>query len=99
MIGQSLEAPHFALPTVKLAEQFLAKLKDTAIQPDEIMVSFDETALFTSLPKKLAEAAIHESLSQLRHDSNTNLKMNLFRYPEALREDLLHIPGPTIRTD
>ncbi len=60
--------------TVKLAEQFLAKLKNTAIRSDEIMVSFDVTSLFTSIPKELAEMAVRESLSQLRDDTNFDLK-------------------------
>ncbi len=60
--------------TVRSAEHFLTKLKNTTIQPDEITVSFDVTSLFTSIPKGLAETAVRESLSQHRDDSNANLK-------------------------
>ncbi len=57
----------------KSAEHFVSKLKKTGIQPDEIMVSFDVTSLFTSIPKGLAETAVRESLRQHRDDSNTSL--------------------------
>ncbi len=60
--------------TAEPAEHFLAKLKNTAIQPDEIMVSFDATPLFASIPKELAETIVRESLSQLQDSSNTELK-------------------------
>ncbi len=80
--------PH-SPPTIKSAEQFLGKLKNTAIQPNEIMVSFDVTSLFTS---ELAEMAVRESLSQLRDDTNIDLKneqlvdvMNLLRRPSHSR--------------
>ncbi len=39
--------------TVKSAEYFMAKLNNTVIQPDEIMVSFEVTSLFTSVAKEL----------------------------------------------
>ncbi len=60
--------------TVRSADHFLTKLKNTTIEPDEIMVSFDVTSLFTSIPKGLAETALRESLSQHRDDSNVSLK-------------------------
>ncbi len=45
--------------TVTSAEQLLAKLKITAIQPGEILISFDVTSL-TSILKELAEMAVRE---------------------------------------
>ncbi len=39
-----------------------------------VMVSFDVTSLFTSIPKGLAETAVRASMSQHRDDSNTSLK-------------------------
>ncbi len=75
--------------TVQSAEHFLAKLKNTAIQLDEIMVSFDVTSLSTSIPRELAETTARESLSQLTDDSNTGR-------PADLHADFRHIPESTL---
>ncbi len=89
MGGQTLDPLTLNFPTtVQSAEHFLAKLKNTAIQLDAIVVSFDVTSLSKSIPKELAETAARESLSQLRDDSNTGR-------PEDLHADFLHIPEST----
>ncbi|BHF82928.1 hypothetical protein SprV_0802606800 [Sparganum proliferum] len=44
--------------TVSSSAQFLEKLKGVSLHPNEVMVSFDVTSLFTSIPPDLTIATI-----------------------------------------
>nr|VZI50919.1 unnamed protein product [Spirometra erinaceieuropaei] len=57
--------------TVSSSAQFLEKLKGVSIHPNEIMVSFDVTSLFTSIPQDLAIETI-ELLLQSKYDETEN---------------------------
>nr|VZI28410.1 unnamed protein product [Spirometra erinaceieuropaei] len=53
--------------TVSSSAQFLEKLKGVSIHPNEVMVSFDVTSLFTSIPQDLA-IETNELLLQSKYD-------------------------------
>uniref|UniRef100_A0A0X3Q762 Reverse transcriptase (RNA-dependent DNA polymerase) n=1 Tax=Schistocephalus solidus TaxID=70667 RepID=A0A0X3Q762_SCHSO len=55
--------------TVHSAEQFLDKIKVITIEPNERMVSFDVTSLFTSIPRVLAVQTVRDLLHQ-HNDEN-----------------------------
>nr|VZI51535.1 unnamed protein product [Spirometra erinaceieuropaei] len=57
--------------TVSSSAQFLQKLKGLSIHPNEVMVSFDVTSLFTSIPQDLAIETI-ELLLQSKYDETEN---------------------------
>nr|VZI12015.1 unnamed protein product [Spirometra erinaceieuropaei] len=57
--------------TVSSSAQFLEKLKRVSIHPNEVMVSFDVTSLFTSIPQDLAIETI-ELLLQSKYDETEN---------------------------
>nr|VZI17812.1 unnamed protein product [Spirometra erinaceieuropaei] len=57
--------------TVSSSAQFLEKLKGVSIHPNEVMVSFDVTSLFTSIPQDLAIETI-ELLLQSKNDETEN---------------------------
>lgn len=57
--------------SVKNSYEFVDKVKDIEIEADEILVSFDVTALFPSVPVTLAIGAIREHL-----ENNNNLTPN-----------------------
>ncbi|BHF65529.1 hypothetical protein SprV_0200854200 [Sparganum proliferum] len=57
--------------TVSSSAQFLEKLKGVSIHPNEVMVSFDVTSLFTSIPQDLAIETI-ELLLQSKYDETEN---------------------------
>ncbi|BHF64138.1 hypothetical protein SprV_0200713700 [Sparganum proliferum] len=57
--------------TVSSSAQFLEKLKGVSLHPNEVMVSFDATSLFTSIPQDLAIETI-ELLLQSKYDETEN---------------------------
>ncbi|BHF83057.1 hypothetical protein SprV_0802619800 [Sparganum proliferum] len=57
--------------TVSSSAQFLEKLKGVSLHPNEVMVSFDVTSLFTSIPQNLAIETI-ELLLQSKYDETEN---------------------------
>nr|VZI32771.1 unnamed protein product [Spirometra erinaceieuropaei] len=57
--------------TVPSSAQFLEKLKGVSIHPNEVMVSFDVTSLFTSMHQDLAIETI-ELLLQSKYDEEEN---------------------------
>nr|VZI09945.1 unnamed protein product [Spirometra erinaceieuropaei] len=57
--------------TVSSSAQFLEKLKGVSIHPNEVMVSFDVTSLFTSIPQDLAIETI-ELLLQSKYEETEN---------------------------
>ncbi|BHF62110.1 hypothetical protein SprV_0100509100 [Sparganum proliferum] len=57
--------------TVSSSAQFLEKLKWVSLHPNEVMVSFDVTSLFTSIPQDLAIETI-ELLLQCKYDETEN---------------------------
>nr|VZI44706.1 unnamed protein product [Spirometra erinaceieuropaei] len=57
--------------TVSSSTQFLEKLKGVSLLPSDIMVSFDVTSLFTSIPQDLAVETI-ELLLREKYDETEN---------------------------
>nr|VZI42181.1 unnamed protein product [Spirometra erinaceieuropaei] len=57
--------------TVSSSAQFLEKLTGVSLHPNEVMVSFDVTSLFTSIPQDLAIETI-ELLLQSKYDETEN---------------------------
>ncbi|BHF66735.1 hypothetical protein SprV_0200975700 [Sparganum proliferum] len=57
--------------TVSSSAQFLEKLKGVSLHPNEVMVSFDVTSLFTSIPQDLAIETI-QLLLQSKYDETEN---------------------------
>ncbi|BHF75021.1 hypothetical protein SprV_0501811400 [Sparganum proliferum] len=57
--------------TVSSSAQFLEKLKGVSLHPNEVMVSFDVTSLFTFIPQDLAIETI-ELLLQRKYDETEN---------------------------
>ncbi|BHF63458.1 hypothetical protein SprV_0200645000 [Sparganum proliferum] len=57
--------------TVSSSAQFLEKLKGVSLHPNEVMVSFDVTSTFTSIPKDRAIKTI-ELLPQSKYDETEN---------------------------
>nr|VZI29964.1 unnamed protein product [Spirometra erinaceieuropaei] len=57
--------------TVSSSAEFLEKLKGVSLHPNEVMVSFDVTPLFTSIPQDLAIETI-ELLLQSKYDETEN---------------------------
>lgn len=61
---------------MKLLQEFLQILKSKRIQDDEIMISFDVTLLFTSVPQKLAVLMIKDLLQQEESQNRDSLKID-----------------------
>ncbi|BHF78632.1 hypothetical protein SprV_0602174500 [Sparganum proliferum] len=57
--------------TVSSSAQFLEKLKGVSLHPNEVMVSFDVTSIFTSIPQDLAIETI-DLLLQSKYDETEN---------------------------
>ncbi|BHF71022.1 hypothetical protein SprV_0401407600 [Sparganum proliferum] len=57
--------------TVSSSAQFLEKLKRVSLHPNEVMVSFDVTSPFTSIPQDLAIETV-ELLLQSKYDETEN---------------------------
>ncbi|BHF74853.1 hypothetical protein SprV_0501794100 [Sparganum proliferum] len=63
--------------TVSSSAQFLEKLKGLGLHPNEVMVSFDFTSLFTSIPQDLVIETI-ELLLQSKYDETENHQLLKF---------------------
>ncbi|BHF67272.1 hypothetical protein SprV_0301029800 [Sparganum proliferum] len=74
--------------TVSSSAQFLEQLKGVSLHPNEVMVSFDVTSLFTSISQDLAIETI-ELLLQSKYDETEN------RLGHA---QILHLLKPCLRT-
>ncbi|BHF84196.1 hypothetical protein SprV_0902734600 [Sparganum proliferum] len=65
-----------AATTVCSAAQFLERLKGIRLSEDEVMVSFDVTALFTSIPQCLAVQTVSDLLECKYDETDENVKRN-----------------------
>ena len=74
--------------TVPSPKQFLNRLRGVRVKPDEVMVSFDVTSLFTSIPKDVAESVVRDSLEAHYDDSDRPLK----------KDDIIEILRTCLRT-
>nr|VZI30387.1 unnamed protein product [Spirometra erinaceieuropaei] len=60
--------------TVRSAVHFLERLQGLHLNADEVMVSFDVTSLFTSIPQSLAIETVSDLLESQYNDETDNLK-------------------------
>nr|VZI29501.1 unnamed protein product [Spirometra erinaceieuropaei] len=67
-----------AATTVCSAAQFLERLKGIRLSEDEVMVSFDVTALFTSIPQCLAVQTVSELLECKYDETEESVKRTHF---------------------
>ncbi|BHF57190.1 hypothetical protein SprV_0100013100 [Sparganum proliferum] len=63
-----------AATTVCSATQFLERLRGTRLTADEVMVSFDVTSLFTSIPQGLAIETVSELLERQYDETDESVK-------------------------
>ncbi|BHF76657.1 hypothetical protein SprV_0501975600 [Sparganum proliferum] len=63
-----------ATTTVCSAAQFLERLKGMRLNEDEVMVSFDVTSLFTSIPQRLAVETVGELLERKYDETGESVK-------------------------
>uniref|UniRef100_A0A095A8P9 Uncharacterized protein n=1 Tax=Schistosoma haematobium TaxID=6185 RepID=A0A095A8P9_SCHHA len=63
--------------TIKSPTQFLDQIRDIQINNDELMISFDVTALFTSIEPQLAKETISLLLN---NDTNLTKYTTLFKF-------------------
>ena len=63
--------------SISNSQQFLDKLKNIKLEGDELMVSFDVTALFTSIDLDVARTTLKELLSTEEHNFGTLKKDSL----------------------
>nr|VZI15597.1 unnamed protein product [Spirometra erinaceieuropaei] len=70
--------------SVRSTSQFLINLRGRRIQSDEIMVSFDVTSLFTSIPPKLTREVLRKILDEEYDETQNAFKiehlMKLFEF-------------------
>ncbi|BHF78528.1 hypothetical protein SprV_0602164100 [Sparganum proliferum] len=61
--------------SVRSASQFLIDLRSRRIQSDEIVVSFDVTSLFISIPPSLVREVLHKRLEETYDETQNALKI------------------------
>ncbi|BHF84624.1 hypothetical protein SprV_0902777500 [Sparganum proliferum] len=82
--------------SVRSASQFLIDLRGRRIQSDEIMVSFDVTSLFTSIPPKVAREVLRKRLEEAYDETQNALKIeHLMRLFEFCQQTFFTFAGET----
>ncbi|BHF65463.1 hypothetical protein SprV_0200847400 [Sparganum proliferum] len=82
--------------SVRSASQFLINLRGRRIQSDEIMVSFDVTSLFTSIPPKVAREVLRKRLEEAYDETQNALKIeHLMRLFEFCQQTFFTFAGET----
>ncbi|BHF70423.1 hypothetical protein SprV_0301347300 [Sparganum proliferum] len=82
--------------SVRSASQFLLDLRGRRIQSDEIMVSFDVTSLFTSIPPNLAREVLRKRLEEAYDETQKALKIeHLMRLFEFCQQTFFTFAGET----
>nr|VZI40667.1 unnamed protein product [Spirometra erinaceieuropaei] len=82
--------------SVRSASQFLIDLRGRRIQSDEIMVSFDVTSLFTSIPPNLAREVLRKRLEEAYDETQYALKIeHLMRLFEFCQQTFFTFAGET----
>nr|VZI30905.1 unnamed protein product [Spirometra erinaceieuropaei] len=82
--------------SVRSASHFLIDLRGRRIQPDEIMVSFDVTSLFTSIPPNVAREVLRKRLGEAYDETQNVLKIeNLMRLFEFCQQNFFPFAGET----
>nr|VZH99563.1 unnamed protein product [Spirometra erinaceieuropaei] len=82
--------------SVRSASQFLIDLRGRRIQSDEIMVSFDVTWLFTSIPPNVAREVLRKRLEEAYDETQNALKIeHLMRLFECCQQTFFTFAGET----
>ncbi|BHF57371.1 hypothetical protein SprV_0100031200 [Sparganum proliferum] len=82
--------------SVRSASQFLLDLRGRRIQSDEIMVSFDVTSLFTSIPPKVAREVLRKRAEEANDETQNALKIeHLMRLFEFCQQTFFTFAGET----
>ncbi|BHF69399.1 hypothetical protein SprV_0301244300 [Sparganum proliferum] len=82
--------------SVRSASQFLIDLRGRRIQSDEIMVSFDVTSLFTSIPPKVAREVLRKRLEEAYDETQNALKIeHLMKLFEFCQQTFFTFAGET----
>ncbi|BHF67772.1 hypothetical protein SprV_0301080100 [Sparganum proliferum] len=77
--------------TVCSSTQFLEKLKGVSLLPNEVMVSFDVTSLFTSIPQDLAIETV-ELLPRSKDNETENRHRTYFTFDGTIYEQVKGTP-------
>nr|VZI40989.1 unnamed protein product [Spirometra erinaceieuropaei] len=82
--------------SVRSASQFLIDRRGRRIQSDEIIVSFDVTSLFTSIPPNVAREVLRKRLEEACDETQNALKIdNLLRLFEFCQQTFVTFAGET----
>nr|VZI20302.1 unnamed protein product [Spirometra erinaceieuropaei] len=82
--------------SVRSASQFLIDLRGRRIQSDEIMVSFDVTSLFTSIPPNVVREVLRKRLEEAYDEIQNALKIeHLMRLFEFCQQTFFTFAGET----